>query len=201
MAFYPIHTTQTFICVGFFLRRMEKVSVYSCKMGVWTSTKRKNTEELLPLHTHTTNGLISARVEGKPSRWSFPPSEAFWLIYTLVSELKAPTERQPRVPFKQVDLIKDWTSGSWSCWLCTIRPTKNNEITHRSKELQNRTLESHQLIGEFSLLFLTTPSFIALKMPGELQSYSNYCYGERGIKWTVIAFKRAGISLPFKSRA
>lgn len=200
MAFYPIHKTQTFIC-GFFLRRMEKVSVYFCKMGIWTPIKRKNTEELLPLHTHTTNGLISARAEGKPSRWSFPPSEALWLIYTLVSELKAPTERQPCVPFKQVDLIKGWTSGSWSCWLCTISPTKNNEITQRSKALQNRTLESHQLIGEFSLLFLSTPFFIALKMPGELQSYSNYCYGERGIKWTVIAFKRAGISLPFKSRA
>lgn len=168
--------------------------------GIWTSMKGKIAKNH-SIHTHTTNGLISARAEGKPGRWSFPSSEAFWLICILISELKAPTERQPRVPFKQVDLIKGWTSGAWSCCLCTISPTKDNEITHRSKTLQNRTLESHQLIGEFSSLLPSAPFYIALKMPGELQSYSNYCYGEQGIKWTVIAFKRAGISLPFKSRA
>jgi len=91
---------------------MEKACVCFCKWVSEPLSKGKIAKNHPPTHAHTHDGLISARAEGKPGRWSFPPSEAFWLIYILVSELKAPTERQPCVPFKQVHLIKGWTSGA-----------------------------------------------------------------------------------------
>lgn len=75
-------------------------------------SQKEKQQRITPLQTHTANGLISATAEGKPGRWSLLPSEAFWLIYILVSELKAPSERQPCAHFKQVDLIKGWTSGA-----------------------------------------------------------------------------------------
>lgn len=87
---HPFLTKDLYVC--FFLLHPYKIALYMCfsqthgerlclflKMEFWASVKgKKNAKKHSPhTHAHTIKGLISARAEGKPGRWSFPPSEAF----------------------------------------------------------------------------------------------------------------------------